>query len=335
MSEGELIAKYLRALCPPEAFSLLDDGAILPDLPVDQEWVMTTDMMVSDVHLPADTDMQIIAQHLLITNLSDIAGMAATPCYLLLQLGLPADGIDSNVKNFVQGVKIMQQQCYQQTQHQLGLLGGDMVGLPIHLQKNGWLAGATIIGKRPKKSRKLRMDVQADDALLVTGTLGDANLGLLLIQNKCLSDEFSLKYHDDYRFLLNRYYLPSARITATDAMQRYANGLMDISDGIYADAGKMLHASRTKIASLGLEIEAGKFPISTAARRFLACYPHYQDAWQQGGGDYELLLTMPADNIDALKQTLPDLPITIIGRFNDEARDNFMDKKQGFDHFAS
>ncbi len=332
MKEDELVAHYLKDILAPEAFDLLDDGAVLPEIAPEYEWVLSTDSMMSDVHLPADTDMAVIADHLLRVNLSDIAGMAAQPYYLLVQLGISRQTAQADFQSFTEGLKQTAQD------YGLQLLGGDTISLPPLMQEKGWMAGATIIGKRERCHRVLRSGAKAKDLLVVTGTLGDSVLGLKLLKNKELCEEFKQKYPDYCNFLINRYYRPTPQLQAGYHIRTYANALMDISDGLFLDAGRMLRASKSTHQSgndLGLSINRDAIPISASAQQFLACYPDYKNNWLAGGGDYELLCAISEEEFSqqALeKETL----FHIIGKFDDSG-DAFFEEEnylQGFDHFS-
>ncbi len=338
MTEDELITEFLRPLVPKEAFDLQDDGAVLPPLPQGREWVISTDCMMADVHLPLDTDLEMVAEHLLRVNLSDMAAMAAIPRYILVQLGLSKQQVKQGFQQFSKGLKLTMQN------YRLELLGGDTISLPPLMNEKAWMAGATIIGERDVNKRVLRMASKAGDILAVTGTLGDAVLGLKILQNNQISSEFQQQYPQHHDALLQAYYRPTPQIEAGLLMGKYVNALMDISDGVFQDAGRMLRASRQTQDNLGLRIDDANLPISDAARVFLEFFPEYSEdfrnVWLGGGGDYQLLCAVPEANFERLQQALQKLQkpvaLSVIGEFNDSG-DSFFEREdlpKSWDHFA-
>ncbi len=288
-----------------EAFQLQDDGAVLPalqaDYPLDvQEWVLTTDTMISDVHLPRETAMSIIAKRLLLVNLSDIAAMGALPVYVTFNLGLQPDCVSAQIADFSQGFQEIA------SEYQLEILGGDTVRLAANQQ--GWMVSATLIGKRSLTERKLRSQAQIGDFLAVTGSLGDAMLGLALVEKPNLANKLAI---DDCDFLRMRYYLPTPRFAKNVQVRSYINGLMDVSDGVVCDAARFAKAS-----GLGLQLAVEKIPMSDAAANFLAQYPDYREQWRNGGDDYELLLSVAAKDFALLQDAFKPLSVTQIGVFH-------------------
>ncbi|MCH9844394.1 MAG: thiamine-phosphate kinase [Alphaproteobacteria bacterium] len=341
MTEDELITQFLRPLVPKEAFNLQDDGAVLPSLPQGREWVLSTDCMMADVHLPLNTDLEMVAEHLLRVNLSDMAAMAAIPRYILVQLGLPQKNAKQGFQQFAQGLQKTMQH------YKLELLGGDTISLPPLMDESGcqdkiWMAGATIIGERDADKRVLRAGAKAGDILAVTGNLGDAVLGLKILQNNRIAFKFQQQYPHYYDALLQAYYRPIPQIEAGLLMGHYANALMDVSDGVFQDAGRMLRASRQTLPNLDLKLDDASLPISNEAKIFLEFFPKYRDDWRAGGGDYQLLCAVPEENFAQLQQKLQQLatPVTLsaIGAFTDaDSGDSFfnrVDLPKSWDHFS-
>ncbi|MCH9853107.1 MAG: thiamine-phosphate kinase [Alphaproteobacteria bacterium] len=338
MTEDELITQFLRPLVPKEAFNLQDDGAVLPPLPQGKEWVVSTDCMMADVHLPLNTDLEMVAEHLLRVNLSDMAAMAAIPRYILVQLGLPKNHAKQGFQQFAQGLQKTAQY------YAIELLGGDTISLPPLMEESGWMAGATIIGERDADKRVLRTGAKLDDILAVTGNLGDAVLGLKILQNNRISFKFQKQHPLYYDALLQAYYRPIPQIEAGLLIGQYANALMDVSDGVFQDAGRMLRASRQTQQNLDLMLDDANLPLSEEAKIFLEFFPKYRDDCRAGGGDYQLLCAVPEANFTILQQKLQNLetPVTLsaIGAFNDSSNDSgdsFFDRSdlpKSWDHFS-
>lgn len=319
-AEGEFafIARRLRPLAAGTAGALgLADDAALLDPPAGQQLVLTKDAMVASVHFLADDPPEAIAQKLLRVNLSDLAAMGAEPIGYLLALARPPAITDDWLARFCAGL------AADQAEFGIGLLGGDTVGTPGPLTLS-----LTALGQVPKGDALRRSGARAGDDLWVSGTPGDAALGLQVLQGKLAAAA------DVRRYLIDRYRLPQPRLALGQALRGIASAALDISDGLVADLGHILEAS-----GVGAELRAETLPLSKAARNL----PGAQDAALTGGDDYELLFTAPPERraeIEALARDLT-LPLTRIGqtlpghelRILDDAGNPILLERAGWTHF--
>ena len=143
------------------------------------------------------------------------------------------------------------------------------------------------------------------DTVFVTGTIGDAALGL-----KVLRGELAHLDTKAANFLVDRYHLPQPRVTLGPRLIGLASAAIDVSDGLLADLRHICEASE-----LAAVIESSRVPLSAAARAALATDPRITTALT-GGDDYEILFTAPPaalNELTVLSQAL-DVPITAIGR---------------------
>lgn len=281
MNEFGLIARYLAPLTGDgkAALQLEDDAAVIPGRE-GYEWVITKDAMVAGVHFFADTSPALIARKLVRTNLSDMAAMGAKPCYYLLAGFLPKQTNETWWKGFSASLK------EENSQFGVILLGGDTVA------HNGALSlSLTMIGEVEKGEALLRSGAQHDDAVCVSGTLGDAALGLRILQGKIA--DIPLEYKD---YLVDRYHSPQPRVTLSQAIQPYLHSAIDISDGFVADLG---HICRT--SSVGAMIEQADIPLSDATRYLVERDPSLWEVILTGGDDYELLCTLPKNQLSAAR----------------------------------
>jgi thiamine-monophosphate kinase len=291
MAEGEFdfIARRLRPLATaPGALGLVDDAALLDPRP-GMQLVLTKDAMVAGVHFLADDPAGQIAQKLLRVNLSDLAAMGAAPIGYLLALARPLDIEDEWLASFCAGL------AADNAELDVSVLGGDTVSTPGPLTLS-----LTAIGEVPKGEALLRGGARSGDDIWVSGTLGDAALGLAVLQGK-LDVARKARAH-----LVERYRLPRPRLALGQALRRLAHAAIDISDGLLADLG---HVGET--SGLGAEIRADLLPLSEAATGLRGA----QGAALSGGDDYELLFTAPVSQrsaIEALSRRL-DLSLTWIG----------------------
>jgi thiamine-monophosphate kinase len=292
MSEGEFefIAHRLRPLAAgaPGALDLLDDAALL-DPAVGTQLVLTKDAMVAGVHFLEDDPAGEIAQKLLRVNLSDLAAMGATPIGYLLALARPKAIDDDWLGAFCAGL------AADNAEFGVSVLGGDTVSTPGPLTMS-----LTAIGQLPKGTALLRSGARSGDDIWVSGTLGDAALGLAVLQG-VLDIAGPARAH-----LIERYRVPRPRLALGQALRNLAHAAIDISDGLVADLGHILEAS-----GVGAEVRTDLLPLSEAA----AGLPGAEEAVLSGGDDYELLFTAPQKRraqIEALSRRL-DLPLTRIG----------------------
>jgi thiamine-monophosphate kinase len=319
MPEGEFafIARRLRPLATAEgALGLTDDAALLDPAP-DRQLVLAKDAMVAGVHFLEDDPPGEIARKLLRVNLSDLAAMGAAPLGYLLALARPKAITDDWLAAFCAGL------AADNAEFGIGLLGGDTVSTPGALTLS-----LTAIGEVPKGTALLRRGAGAGDDVWVSGTLGDAALGL-----KALRGELDAA-GAGRAWLIERYRLPRPRLGLGQALRGVASAAIDISDGLVADLGHIL-----EVSGVGAEIRADALPLSPAARDL----PGARDAALAGGDDYELLFTAaPARRaeIEALARRL-DLALSRIGaidagpglRIRDAAGRIVEPRTKGWAHF--
>ncbi len=290
--EFALIENYFRPLAGPAGLALADDAAILPEIP-GREWVVSVDAMVAGVHFLADDPPDLIARKLLRVNLSDLAAMAAQPFGYLLTLAAPGTTPDAWFAGFAAGL------AEDQTRFDLTLLGGDTTATPGPLVLSLTIFGAVATGKALR-----RTGAQPGDEVWVSGTIGDAALGLLVRRGELA---------DPSGTLLRRYLLPEPRLFLP--LAGIARAGADISDGLVQDLGHLCRAG-----GIGAVIEAASVPLSPAAR---AAGPDHLARCLTGGDDYELVLAVPPERAAALQAAAAaaGVEVTRIGHFRaDPAR---------------
>ncbi len=290
LGEFELIERLLKPLARgcPGALDLTDDAALV-DVPDGQQLVIAKDAVVADVHFLADDPPDLIAGKLLRVNLSDLAAMGAEPLGYLTALARPKEITDAWLRRFAAGLMVDQQRfgCH--------LLGGDTTSTHGPLT-----ASLTILGLVPRGQALLRSGAQAGDDVWVSGTLGDAALGLRVLRGLAATE-------DETMALVDRYRTPRPRLALGRALRGLASAAIDVSDGLIADLGHVCATS-----GVGAVIEVARLPLSPVARGI----PGARDAALSGGDDYELLFTvapMQRGEIERLAASL-DHGLTRIGR---------------------
>jgi thiamine-monophosphate kinase len=325
--EDRLIARYFRPLAThPGALGLVDDAAILSP-PAGSDLVVTTDALVAGIHFFADDPPELVAKKALRVNLSDLAAKGAKPEGYLLSLALPEAVGDAWLAPFARGLG-EDAQIYG-----CALLGGDSVRTPGPVTLS-----ITAIGTLPRGTMVRRSAARAGDRIVVSGTIGDAALGLLMRREPQLADRWQLD-RAQREHLLDRYLLPQPRVAIAEALRRHASAAMDVSDGLAGDLGKLCDAS-----GVSAEIEAVRMPLSDAARGALAGDPALIDQVLTGGDDYEVVATVPAAEVAPLiaAAAAAGVMLTEIGhiqeghgapRFLDRAGQAMLFKRLSFSHF--
>jgi thiamine-monophosphate kinase len=297
--EERLIARYFLPLATaPNAFALADDAAVLTP-PAGCDLVLTTDGVIAGVHfLPGDPP-QSIARKALRMNLSDLAAKGATPVGFLLSIALPTNTEESWVAAFADGLgqDISQYGC--------PLLGGDTDHTPGPLS-----VSITAFGTVPHGGMVRRATAKPGDAVAVSGTIGDAALGVLLHRDADLAKRWRLSSAANAH-LHQRYLLPQPRNTLADALRAHASAAMDVSDGLAGDLAKLCRAS-----GVAAEIDAAAVPLSDAARAALSADAKLIERILSGGDDYEIVLTLPAAKFSAFRAAAENagVPVTKIGQ---------------------
>ncbi len=286
------IARYFAPLAThPGAVGLKDDLAWLAPR-FGRRLVLKTDAIVVGVHtLPGDPP-DLVARKALRVNLSDLAGKGARPLGYMLALVLPADTKEAWLARFAAGLGA------DQKAFGVPLLGGDLTRTP-----GPPTISITAIGEAQAGRPLLRGGARHGDLVFVSGTIGDAALGLLALTGRL---EGLARPH--VKFLAGRYRLPEPRLALGRAVARFASAAMDVSDGLVADLGHICEAS-----GCGAEIDLAAVPASPAAQQ---AGERYTLARLTGGDDYELLFTAPLSAEAGLRAAArrTGVPVTRIGR---------------------
>ena len=322
MDEFGLIARFFSPLAAaePGALGLTDDAAVL-DLPPGSRLVAATDALVAGIHFLADDPPGDIARKLMRVNLSDLAAMGATPRAVLLAAVLPRGTSEAWLAAFADGLSGDAQAFA------APLVGGDTVAtdgpLTLALTALGLADGGVLT----------RSGARAGDGIYVSGTIGDAALGLRVLKGGLAGlDE------DQRAALIARYRVPIPRLALGRALVGIAHACIDISDGLIADLGHICACS-----GLAAQVTAAEVPLSPAARSAIAADRNLLSAVLGGGDDYELAFTAPPSARAALQRagqatgiTLTRIGVMMPGEgvtVSDAAALGLILEKTGFRHF--
>ena len=264
MDEFGLIAKYFRPLAEsaPGALGLADDAAFLT-IPDGEELVLTKDAIVAGVHFLKGDPLDLVARKLVRVNVSDLAAKGARPLGYLLACCWPRSTREADIAAFARGLK------EDQSVYGLKLFGGDttVTDGPLTLS-------LTAFGTVPRGRMVCRTGAKPGDKIFVTGTIGDAGLGLKVAKGEDIGASEA-----EAKFLAGRYRLPEPRLGFGLAARDHIISAIDVSDGLLADAGHIAAAS-----GVSLRIELAKLPLSPAAK-----------AWTRRGGSAVFLATCGDD----------------------------------------
>lgn len=318
--EFEMIARFFAPLAATYrgALKLTDDAAII-DTSDGLDRVVTSDAMIEGVHFLKSDPPRRAARKALRVNLSDLAAMGAVPEAYTLVLQVPQDYDDDWIGEIAQGLK------EDQAQFGIALIGGDTVSADAPA-----VLSITAIGKIEPGRALRRSGAGAGDDIYVTGTIGDAKLGLDILREAAGTQ----LRETDRQAAIDRYQLPEPRTAVGETLVGVASACIDVSDGLVADAHHLAEES-----GLQARLALHKVPWSSA----VDSSPDYPEkARVIAGDDYELLFTAPAGRRDAVAGVARDtgVRVTRIGRMSrgdgvlvvDDAGDPVTFERTGYQH---
>ena len=316
MTEFDLIRRYFTRATPGALLGVGDDAALLR-VSAGSVLAVSSDMLVSGTHFLPDAEPFSLGHKTLAVNLSDMAAMGAQPRWATLAIALP-DADDAWLEKFSAGFFSLAQH------YGVELVGGDTTRGPLNLC-------VTIIGEVPQGRALLRSGAQPGDEIWVSGYLGDAALALAHLQGRIALSEADLD------ICVQALHRPQPRVELGLALRGIATSAIDISDGLLADLGHILEASR-----IGAQIDLVKLPVSLPVSGYFG-QPAGMQCVLAGGDDYELCFTAhPARHAEvpgiAAKLKLPLTNIgTIVARQGcivfDAAGNPLELERAGYEHF--
>ena len=318
-SEFQLIDQLFSRLGadrPDVAAGVGDDCALLR-VPEGMELAVTTDTLNAGIHFPGESDADAVGHKALAVNLSDLAAAGADPAWFTLALSLP-DAAADWADGFARGLERIA------AEYGVALVGGDTVRGPLAVTIQA-------MGLVPAGQALHRSGARPGDGIYVTGTLGDAGVGLELALGRCTVSEGAVA--DALRARLDR---PTPRLAAGRALRGAAGAAIDLSDGLAADLGHILAAS-----GVGARVEVARLPLS---RELIAAVADPGERCRlalEAGDDYELCFTLADGNDAALETVAAACPVTRIGTVEAQPGLRLEDREGpwrgstgGYDHFG-
>ena len=292
--EFERIRRYFAPLAGPGGLGLLDDAALV-ECRAGHRLVMTADAIVAGVHFLPDDPPDLVAKKLLRVNLSDLAAMGATAAALPLDdgaAGVARGGMGGGVRTGARRGP--------------AALRGVAAWRRFGFDPGPAALSLTAIGEVAAGAEIRRSGARAGDEIWVSGTIGDAFLGL-----GALRGEYPRLAAEHRAELTGRFRLPQPRVDLGPALAGIAQAMIDVSDGLLADLGHVCETSH-----VGAVVELPALPLSAAARAVLALDPGVAPRLASGGDDYELLFTAGPEAAAAIRGLGAQLGVeaTRIGR---------------------
>ena len=315
MSEFSLITQYFTRPSPNADLGVGDDAALI-QISTGHQLAVSADMLISGTHFLPDCPAYFVGWKSLAVNISDMAAMGASPKWATLAISLPE--VDHAwLSEFSKGFFACAEQF------NVSLIGGDTTRGPLSIS-------VQIMGEIPLNQALQRDNAQLNDDIWVSGTVGEAALGLKVLQGQLnLSSEENVKCID----ALQR---PEPRVSLGLALRNLAHSAIDISDGLLADLGHILEKSK-----LGAKLDWEAIP------KFHASHTIDEQILKSvtlaGGDDYELCFTAPSSAYDEIKKIGARLNLSLsrIGTTDNSGKIQVLDQHQndiyiertGYDHF--
>jgi len=322
LGEFGLISRITARVAPHESvITGIGDDAAVTALTPGMRLLTSTDMLLENVHFRRSWhDPYTLGRKSLAVSISDIAAMGGIPRWALLSVAMPSDLPLDFIDDFMRGFLACASENW------VTLIGGDTCS-----SRSGLTISVTIMGEQYPDHIVRRSGAQPDDDIWVSGTLGDAALGLNLLENGKAVPEA----------LLSRLLNPTPRFAVALALAEagLATAMIDVSDGIRADFGHI-----AEISGVGGTLLIADLPLSGMFRSLTAHLPaipcHYA---LSGGEDYEICFTAHRSNRGkiagcAKKCGIAATRIGIVTKFSGVSvlnRDGsqFTALTEGFNHF--
>ncbi|HEX4545447.1 MAG TPA: thiamine-phosphate kinase [Candidatus Acidoferrum sp.] len=268
-----------------------DDAALFKPKPgydtiLTCDWFLEGTHFLRDKHPPDSVGWKCLAR-----AVSDVAAMGGIPRCFLLSLALPATLTGRWLELFLGGLRRAS------SRFRCILAGGDTT------RRKDVLLNVTVVGEVSARHAVLRSGAQGGDLIYVSGRLGEAELGLQMLRGGTVP-------RAQRKRSLRKHLYPEPRLALGQwlAAKRLATSMMDLSDGLSTDLGRLCTASR-----VGALLDLDGFPAVEVPARLRTRIRHPLDLALNGGEDYELLFTAAPGKLPCRPWQFRGLPITPIG----------------------
>lgn len=321
-AEDRLIARYFKPIAThPGALGLSDDAAFITP-PAGHDLVLKTDGAIAGVHFFAGDDASTVARKVLRMNLSDLAAKGAKPLGFLVSVALPRDIDPAWLEGFARGLRADAEA------YGCPLFGGDTDKTPGPISLSVAMFGAVPAGTMVR-----RAGAEAGDRIFVSGSIGDAALGLKLRRGADWNLSAAQREH-----LLSRYLLPQPRNALAETVRTYCSAAIDVSDGLAGDLTKL-----ARVSGVAARVDVARVPLSDGARAAIAADRAMLETALTGGDDFEIVCTVPPERAESFRAAAEaaGVPVTEIGviaagegaRFLDAQGKPLAFERLSFSHF--
>ncbi len=278
-----------------------DDAAVIKGRPKFHS-LISTDLLIEGVHFDLTyTPMKHLGYKAAIVNFSDMAAMNGKPKQIVVGLGISAKYTLEALEELYEGIRLA---CH--------LYNVDFVGGDTTSSKGGLFISVTVIGEVEKPHITYRSGASQGDLLCVSGDLGGAYIGLLVLEREKRVFQANPNMQPELGgndYVIQRQLKPEARVDVVDQLKKHnilPTSMIDVSDGL---ASEILHLCKN--SNTGCMLYEEKIPIDQQtfdlAKEF-KIVPTI--AALNGGEDYELLFTIKQSDYEKLAKTED---ISIIG----------------------
>ena len=306
-----------------------DDAAVIDHK--DEQTLVSVDILCEGVHFDMTyCPLKHLGYKAAVVNFSDIYAMNGTPTQIVVGLGISSKYSVEAIEEIYRGIRLA---C---DRYHVDLVGGDTTA-----SKSGLFISVTVIGKAKKEDIVYRSGAKPNDLLCVSGNLGAAYTGLLILEREkaaFLADPNMQPEFAGYDYILERQLKPEARRDIIEKLKEIKvkpTSMIDISDGL---ASEVLHLC--KESKVGYMVYEDRIPMNQKTIQTAKDFNIVPSiAALNGGEDYELLFTIAQSDYEKVKD-MDD--VRIIGYMTaDEGQANLLTpdnhqipiEAQGFKHF--
>ena len=300
----------------------MGDDAALIRLRPRTETILTTDLLIEDVHFLLHREpARSVGHRALARGLSDVAAMGGIPRFALVSLAI-RKGFQGNwLREFYQGLFSLAR-CFG-----IILIGGDTSLVP-----RATTVDIILVGEAVKEGAVRRSRARPGDKIFVSGRLGRSALGVKLLRSKTRVKS------SRHRKILRDHFYPHPRLALGQwlATHRLATAMLDLSDGLAIDLHRLCASS-----GVGARLSAGQIPLAESGPGS-GKFSDLLNLALEGGEDYELLFTVSPKKAPRMPTAYRGIRLTQIGEISKERRVEIigrLGKKKllshaGFDHFS-
>ena len=313
----ELLTKHIKHVQPSTKVGVGDDAAVI--IPQeDKLMVLTTDILIEGVHFDLTwMPLKHLGYKAVVVNLSDVVSMNARPTQILVTIAVSNQFSLEAVQEIYAGIEFA---C---KKYKVDMVGGDTSS-----SSKGLILSITAIGMVEEKKITYRKGAQVNDLICVTGDLGGAYAGLLVLQREKVTFEANPYVQPDlqgYEYVIERQIKPEARLDIIERFDSYGihpTSMIDISDGL---SSELLHICSQ--SNVGCKIYEDKIPIDIQTQKVADEFQISELTMALNGGeDYELLFTIPIYDYDKIKDKSE---ISIIGHITEASEGKYLINKAG------